>query len=160
MVKSLITQHFQDKQSGDMEQTCDEPTPGPRPVRVQLRSKVILQRVLRFGAAKGCTTKTCLNSKSLIILLHGAPGVGKTSTAECVAEYFDKPLFQITCGDLGVSAGDVESTLEKHFALATRWGCILLLDEADVFLTARSPADHLRNSLVSVSSSTTSVVCF
>ena len=42
---------------------CDEPTPEPRPVRVQLRSKVILQRVLRFGAGKGCTTKTCLNSR-------------------------------------------------------------------------------------------------
>ncbi|KAK4225137.1 hypothetical protein QBC38DRAFT_270746 [Podospora fimiseda] len=35
--------------------------------------------------------------KGLIMLLHGAPGVGKTSTAECVAELFRKPLFQITC---------------------------------------------------------------
>ncbi|KAK0704490.1 hypothetical protein B0H67DRAFT_498311 [Lasiosphaeris hirsuta] len=116
MVKSLITQHFRDKESADAE------------------SNDIVR-----GKGKG-----------LIILLHGAPGVGKTSTAECVAEYFDKPLFQITCGDLGVFAADVESALEKHFALASRWGCILLLDEADVFLSARSPTDQLRNSLVSV----------
>lgn len=56
-----------------------------------------------------------LVGKGLILLLHGAPGVGKTSTAgelirdhssqnfakrspEGVAEMFGKPLFQITCG--------------------------------------------------------------
>ncbi|KAK5651408.1 hypothetical protein OQA88_12496 [Cercophora sp. LCS_1] len=71
--------------------------------------------------------------KGLIILLHGAPGVGKTTTAEGVAELFARPLFQITCGDL-----------------ANRWGCILLLDEADVFLAKRTPQDFKRNGLVSV----------
>lgn len=39
--------------------------------------------------------------KGLILLLHGAPGVGKTSTAEGVAEAFEKPLLQITCGKRG-----------------------------------------------------------
>lgn len=31
--------------------------------------------------------------KGLIILLHGAPGVGKTSTAECVADYTNRYVF-------------------------------------------------------------------
>ncbi|PLB49715.1 P-loop containing nucleoside triphosphate hydrolase protein [Aspergillus steynii IBT 23096] len=88
--------------------------------------------------------------KGLIILLHGAPGVGKTTTAEGVAELFEKPLFQITCGDLGSTAEHVERALETNFALANRWGCILLLDEADVFLAKRSPQDFIRNGLVSV----------
>ncbi|KAL7952771.1 hypothetical protein V8C34DRAFT_309762 [Trichoderma compactum] len=88
--------------------------------------------------------------KGLIILLHGAPGVGKTTTAECVATYFQKPLFQITCGDLGSTADVVESRLEKNFALASRWGCILLIDEADVFLEARQTENFDRNSLVAV----------
>ncbi|KAK3983791.1 hypothetical protein QBC44DRAFT_386245 [Cladorrhinum sp. PSN332] len=86
--------------------------------------------------------------KGLIILLHGAPGVGKTSTAEGVAEMFRKPLFQITCGDLGTTAREVEMALETNFALASRWGCILLLDEADVFLSARTKEDFIRNGLV------------
>ncbi|KAF4445216.1 TOB3 (member of AAA-ATPase family) [Fusarium acutatum] len=89
--------------------------------------------------------------KGLILLLHGAPGVGKTTTAECVATYFHKPLFQITCGDLGSTADVVESRLEKNFALASRWGCILLIDEADVFLEARQTENFDRNSLVAVS---------
>ncbi|KAH5240557.1 hypothetical protein HBI71_216040 [Parastagonospora nodorum] len=86
--------------------------------------------------------------KGLILLLHGAPGVGKTTTAEGVAEKFQKPLFQITCGDLGNTARDVEGELEKNFSLASRWGCILLLDEADVFLSARERKDFERNGLV------------
>ncbi|UZP36826.1 hypothetical protein NXS19_004642 [Fusarium pseudograminearum] len=88
--------------------------------------------------------------KGLILLLHGAPGVGKTTTAEGIAELFKKPLFQITCGDLGSTAREVEEELERNFALASRWGCILLLDEADVFLSARDRMDFVRNGLVAV----------
>ncbi|OBT94006.1 hypothetical protein VE01_07105 [Pseudogymnoascus verrucosus] len=88
--------------------------------------------------------------KGLIILLHGAPGVGKTTTAEGVAERFKKPLFQITCGDLGSNAKEVETALQTNFALANRWGCILLLDEADVFLAERRREDFKRNGLVAV----------
>jgi hypothetical protein len=28
--------------------------------------------------------------------------------------------------------------MEKHFRLAHKWGCVLLLDEADVFLAKRN----------------------
>lgn len=69
--------------------------------------------------------------RGLIILLHGEPGVGKTSTAECVAEYTKRPLFPITCGDIGDNAKSVETNLEKNFQLAHKWGCVLLLDEAE-----------------------------
>ena len=88
--------------------------------------------------------------KGLILLLHGAPGVGKTSTAECVAEANGKMLFPITCGDLGTTAADVERELSDKFHLAELWDCVLLLDEADVFLAQRTKYDVKRNSLVSV----------
>lgn len=76
-------------------------------------------------------------------------GVGKTSTAECVAAQLHRPLFPITCGDLGTDATTVERRLEEYFRLAQRWGCVLLLDEADVFLAKRQPSDLKRNALVS-----------
>ena len=88
--------------------------------------------------------------KGLIILLHGAPGVGKTSTAETIADAFGKILLPITCGDLGLWAADVESELSEKFHLAELWDCVLLLDEADVFLARRTNTDIKRNSLVSV----------
>ena len=88
--------------------------------------------------------------KGLIILLHGVPGVGKTSTAECVAAYTGRPLFPITCGDIGQTAQEVENMLDSIFLLARSWGCVLLLDEADVFLAKRQPDSVERNALVSV----------
>lgn len=88
--------------------------------------------------------------RGLIILLHGAPGVGKTSTAECVAANAGKPLFPITCGDLGGdTAQEVEGNLERFFDLARKWNCVLLLDEADVFLSSRVTGNIQQNSLVS-----------
>lgn len=88
--------------------------------------------------------------KGLVILLHGAPGVGKASTAETVADFFGKILLPITCGDLGLTAADVEQELLEKFHLPELWDCVLLLDEADVFLAHRTNTDIKRNSLVSV----------
>lgn len=87
--------------------------------------------------------------KGLIILLHGAPGVGKTSTAECVAAQLRRPLLPITCGDVSTEIKEAEDTLQEFCRLADRWRCVLLLDEADVFLAKREKGDIKRNGLVS-----------
>lgn len=88
--------------------------------------------------------------RGLIILLHGVPGVGKTSTAECGAAQTRRPLFPITCGDIGTNPAQVEGTLRQYFDMAHKWGCVLLLDEADVFLAKREKgADLQRNGVVS-----------
>ncbi|KAI9162830.1 ATPase family AAA domain-containing protein [Paramyrothecium foliicola] len=86
----------------------------------------------------------------LIILLHGGPGTGKTYTAESVADYARKPLFRVTCGDIGTKPVDVEKYLETVLRLGRIWGCVVLLDEADVFLEERTLSDLDRNALVSV----------
>ncbi|RMJ18392.1 hypothetical protein CDV36_001928 [Fusarium kuroshium] len=88
--------------------------------------------------------------RGLIILLHGPPGSGKTSTAETLAAYTRRPLYPITCGDLGTLPDGVERSLIEHSERAQRWGCILLLDEADVFLSRRDWRDTNHNALVSV----------
>ncbi|KAK7936659.1 P-loop containing nucleoside triphosphate hydrolase protein [Apiospora aurea] len=86
----------------------------------------------------------------LILLLHGSPGTGKTLTAESVAEIAEKPLYRVTCGDIGTEAQEVERYLQTVLFLGKIWDCVLLLDEADVFLEERTMADLARNSLVSV----------
>ncbi|KAI1413038.1 hypothetical protein F5Y13DRAFT_179849 [Hypoxylon sp. FL1857] len=109
------------------------------------------KKIEKAGGAK-LITQDIIQGKAnnLIILLHGVPGVGKTATAEAVAEVNDRPLFPITCGDLGLEPEDIEGRLTEIFQLANRWNCVLLLDEADVFLAARRTEDLKRNALVSV----------
>ncbi|KAH8884334.1 hypothetical protein GQ53DRAFT_607518, partial [Thozetella sp. PMI_491] len=88
----------------------------------------------------------------LFILFHGVPGVGKTATAEAVAQANGKPLFKITCGDLGLTPTEVESSLRHIFRLASIWDCVLLMDEVDTFFSQRSKGDAAmtKNALVSV----------
>lgn len=86
----------------------------------------------------------------LIILLHGGPGTGKTFTAEAVAEIAEKPLYRVTCGDIGTKPEQAEKYLESVLHLGKSWGCVVLLDEADVFLEERSLSQLERNALVSV----------
>ncbi|KAK1767179.1 P-loop containing nucleoside triphosphate hydrolase protein [Phialemonium atrogriseum] len=87
-----------------------------------------------------------------IFLLHGSPGVGKTCTAECVAELTNRPLLSVTSGDLGtsMSASSVERNLDYFLRLGERYGALVLLDEADVYLEERRTRDLHRNGLVSV----------
>lgn len=62
---------------------------------------------------------------------------------ECTIKLID------SVGDLGLVAEVVEENLSRIFYLAEQWDCVLLLDEADVFLAERTKSDLKRNSLVS-----------
>ena len=88
--------------------------------------------------------------KGVIMLLSGPPGVGKTLTAESVAEVMKVPLYMLSAGDLGTSARRVEETLRDVLEMVPRWGALLLLDEADVFMEERNSTDLERNELVSI----------
>ena len=71
------------------------------------------------------------------ILCQGAPGLGKTLTAEIYAEVVGKPLYRVHSGQLGTSAASVGATLTGILRRAMRWGAIILLDEADVYIRRR-----------------------
>ncbi|THU77218.1 P-loop containing nucleoside triphosphate hydrolase protein [Dendrothele bispora CBS 962.96] len=88
--------------------------------------------------------------KGLIGLLTGNPGCGKTLTAEAVAEVTRRPLYVVSTGELGTSPEQVDKQLQKILELAQIWNAVVLLDEAEVFLQARSGDDIARNALVSI----------
>lgn len=88
--------------------------------------------------------------KGIIMLLSGPPGVGKTLTAESVAENMQVPLYMMSAGDLGLGPSDIESKLSNILEMVEKWNAVLLLDECDVFLEARSTSDLERNKLVSI----------
>lgn len=88
--------------------------------------------------------------KGMIMLLSGPPGVGKTLTAEAVSENMRVPLYMMSAGDLGLHPEEVENNLSTILGIVTKWRAILLIDECDVFLEARSIHDLERNKLVSI----------
>lgn len=77
--------------------------------------------------------------------------MGKTLTAEAVAELLHKPLYSISLGTLGSTARELEAQLGQIMTLSARWDALILLDEADSFLETRSSNSSLeRNAMVSV----------
>jgi len=83
-------------------------------------------------------------------LLAGNPGVGKTLTAETMAEKLQKPLYMVNVGELGTDAEALERSLSTILHIASSWKAILLIDEADIFLEERSDLDIERNAMVAV----------
>ncbi|MFD1560921.1 AAA family ATPase [Paraburkholderia silviterrae] len=71
------------------------------------------------------------------ILCQGAPGLGKTLTAEVYAEVVGKPLYRVHSGQLGTTAASVGAALSSILRRAMRWDAVLLLDEADVYIRRR-----------------------
>lgn len=110
----------------------------------QLRDKLVLPKAHRdlidiLTADRNFLMEDIVEGKSggTTILCKGAPGLGKTLTAEVYAEVVGKPLYRVHSGQLGVTAGSVEANLSKILQRAARWDSVLLLDEADVYIRRR-----------------------
>lgn len=76
-------------------------------------------------------------SGGTIILCKGGPGLGKTLTSEIYSEIKHKPLYSVHSSQLGTNGTKIEETLKKSFNRAERWGAVLLIDEADVYIRER-----------------------
>ncbi|KAK7533365.1 P-loop containing nucleoside triphosphate hydrolase protein [Phyllosticta citribraziliensis] len=112
--------------------------------------KTLVQALVTQHSSKTFDDIVAGKGKGLIGLLCGRPGCGKTLTVEAISEETRKPLYAVSAGELGTNPADVDKRLTEVLELARRWGAVLLLDEADVFLQRRSDADIVRNSLVSI----------
>jgi len=84
-----------------------------------------------------------------VLLLEGPPGTGKTLSAEVYAEVMKRPLYKVQSSQLGISSQSLEETLKEVLRRSERWGAILLIDEADVYIHARGDDIH-QNAVVGV----------
>jgi len=71
------------------------------------------------------------------VLCAGPAGVGKTLTAEVYSEIIKRPLYRVHSGQLGLNVGAMETALKDVLTRAQRWGAVMLIDEADVYIKRR-----------------------
>ena len=83
------------------------------------------------------------------VLCAGPPGVGKTLTAEVYSEIIRRPLYRVHSGQLGLNVAAMENALKEILTRAQRWGAVMLIDEADVYIKRRDD-DMTMNAVVGV----------
>ena len=83
------------------------------------------------------------------VLCAGPAGVGKTLTAEVYSEIIRRPLYRVHSGQLGLSVAAMETALKGVLTRAQRWGAVMLIDEADVYIKRRDD-DITMNAVVGV----------
>lgn len=87
------------------------------------KTKELVQAAVMSHGQKPSVQADLISDKGqgLLILLHGGPGTGKTLTAESIAEEQKRPLYRVTCGDIGVEPRDVEDVrLIPHHTVETQ----------------------------------------
>lgn len=73
----------------------------------------------------------------IIVLAVGETGTGKTSTAEAYSEQNHKFLYILQVDELGVGVDSIEKKLSLILNRIQKWNTVLLIDEADIFLSQR-----------------------
>lgn len=146
-VFSMVTHEFVITHTNNLE---------PYEYNPKLADKLVLPRPHRdlvdaLLGASGNATQDIVRGKSggTIILCSGAPGTGKTLTAEVYSEIAGRPLYTVQCSQLGINPQDLETELGKVLNRAARWRAVLLIDEADVYIHDRG-TDVQQNAIVGV----------
>lgn len=116
---------------------------------VHVQPKRMIKSLVERGAT-GFTDVISGKGGGLIFLLHGPAGVGKTLTAEAVADLLRRPLYTVGIGELGTNTATLEKNLRGIMDMAQMWNAVLLLDEADIFLERRTAQDIERNAMVGI----------
>lgn len=88
-------------------------------------------------------------SGGIIVICTGVPGTGKSLSSEVFSEQVRRPLYSVQCSQLGVDEVALEKTLLTVLGRAQRWGAVLLIDEADVYVHERGN-DIKQNAIVGV----------
>ncbi|KAI8159923.1 ATP-dependent zinc metalloprotease YME1-like protein [Colletotrichum sp. SAR 10_70] len=75
-------------------------------------------------------------------------GQSANHLTEVVAKETRRPLYRISTGELSDDPSDLKKQLGDIFLLARRWGAIILIDEAGMFMTKRQTSTPAQNAAV------------
>ncbi|ACM92097.1 aaa family atpase [Nautilia profundicola AmH] len=121
--------------------------------------KQIDKRVLKLLKEWGIKEGSDIEAK---IIFYGPPGTGKTLTAHSIAKELDKPLLSLDSSKIlsmyvGESEKNVRRLFDEYYSICEKLKTkpILLLNEADQFLSSRttaafSSADKMHNQMQNI----------
>lgn len=99
----------------------------------------VITKINNFGQKTFQFSERLRQSDRLVALFSGPPGTGKSMAAEVVANASNKELWVCDLGQLqSAFIGETEKILSEVFYTAQAQQSVLLLDEAEAFLTNRS----------------------
>jgi hypothetical protein len=117
----------------------------PRATRLRLTEALAVPAALASLADTDWGVDECLlGEPNVALLLYGPPGTGKTLCAEAIAGQLGRTLWRVRTDQLlSKYIGETEKRLTEVFEQARRKGDVVLLDEADSFLTTREQATRV-----------------
>lgn len=78
------------------------------------------------------------DGRAMVLNFYGAPGTGKSMTAEAIADYLGKKVMNVNYAQLESKyVGETPKNIQKCFLEATEHDAVLIFDEADSFLGKR-----------------------
>ena len=112
--------------------------------RLDILIQQLDKNVIKLLQKWGIKNNKGINAK---IIFYGGPGTGKTITAHALGNSLKKPILSLDCSKIlsmyvGESERNVRKIFDTYYEITSDYkdGAILLLDEADQFLGARSTA--------------------
>ena len=112
--------------------------------RLDILIQQLDKNVIKLLQKWGIKNNKGINAK---IIFYGGPGTGKTMTAYALGNELKKPILSLDCSKIlsmyvGESERNVRKIFDTYYDITMDYddGAILLLDEADQFLSKRSTA--------------------
>lgn len=73
-----------------------------------------------------------ISDESVLIMLHGGPGVGKTFTVNLTAEYTRRPLISISMADIFKTGQDGPRRVRAILKMASHWNALVSLENVEL----------------------------
>lgn len=111
-------------------------TYNPAAICTALPREKIVENVLRLSEKLGGNIRGMGG-----VLFYGPPGTGKTAFARYLAQRADMECISVQASDLlGMYVGESEKKIRRLFEMADKEKAMLLIDEADSFISSREGA--------------------
>ncbi|KAF2706205.1 hypothetical protein K504DRAFT_340476, partial [Pleomassaria siparia CBS 279.74] len=109
---------------------------------------IVPRSIKMHGSSFDTSSQDGSVDRSSILVFRGAPGTGKASAVEGLAESAQKSIYRLTMAEVGSTALELERAFRFVVSLTQSWDCIILLEDADALFEARRSKNVAQNAMI------------